>query len=89
MLFRSWWSRWRSLEEALDEKQPGAKGYNQLLVGAGIAADKVDKLGSRFGLTPADRARLKAEAATVAKAKVMTRPTTNLDRQGPPKARGK
>ncbi len=80
-----WWAELRRVQAVLSKTTPGAKGYNQLLIGAGICADKFDKLGSRFGLTPSDRAKLRAEVATVQKAKVATRPRTKLDQQGPPK----
>lgn len=70
---------------ALRKTKPGAKGYNQLLVALGICTDKVDKIASRFGLTPSDRAKLRAEQVGPVKAKVATRPRTKLDRAGGPK----
>lgn len=64
----------------LRRTKPGGKGYNQLLVASGIAFDKFDKIASRFGLTPSDRAKLRAEMSGPVKAKVAVRKPTKLDR---------
>ncbi len=80
-----WWAELKRVQTALAESAPGEKGYNQLLIAGGICSDKLDKLASRFGLTPADRAKLKAENTGPPIAKVPTRPRTKLDQQGPPK----
>ena len=81
--------RWRAelarVRVELKRTRPGAKGYNQLLIGAGICSDKMDKIASRFGLTPSDRARLRAESPVVQKPRVASRPATKLDRNGRPK----
>lgn len=63
---------------------PGHKGYKDALIAAGICQDKFDKLATKFGMTPADRAKLRSEAGPP-KAKVPTRPRTKLDAAGPPK----
>ena len=73
------------IRKELRKTRPGAKGYNQLLVASGIAFDKYDKIASRFGLTPSDRAKLRAEMVGPVKAKVATRKPTKLDKQGGPK----
>ena len=81
--------RWRAelkrVRSHLKRTRPGAKGYNQLLVAAGICSDKVDKIASRFGLTPSDRAKLRAETVGPQKARVATRPKTKLDKAGGPR----
>jgi phage terminase small subunit len=84
-----WWSRWQEVEEVLSTRKPGTNGYTQLLVASGICSDKFDRLASRFGLTPADRAKIRAEVVVKPRAKVATRPPTKLDKQGPPKQKGK
>ena len=80
-----WWSELRRVKTALVASAPDAKGYNQLLVAAGICSDKFDKIANRFGLTPCDRAKLGAESTGPVKPRVATRPKTALDLSGPPK----
>lgn len=80
-----WWAELKRVQGALKKSRPGEKGYNQLLIGAGICSDKLDKLASRFGLTPADRAKLRAVEVVPGRPKVATRPRTKLDQDGPPK----
>lgn len=80
-----WTARSDRIAAELDKLKPGDKEFKALLVAAGIATDKVSDLTKRFGISPADRAKLKAEAPVVAVAKVPTRPKTKLDKQGPPK----
>lgn len=81
--------RWRAeltrVRSVLKRTRPGGKGYNQLLIAAGICSDKMDKIASRFGLTPSDRAKLRAEQVGPVKSKVATRKPTKLDRNGAPK----
>lgn len=79
-----WWSELRRVQVALRAMVPGAKLYKDTLIAAGICSTNLDRLASRFGLTPADRARLKADTGPP-KAKVPTRPRTKLDAAGPPK----
>jgi phage terminase small subunit len=79
------WAELRRIKAVIAKTKPGAKGYNQLLVGHAITTDKFDKIAGRFGLTPADRAKLKVEAVGPPKPKVLARPPTKLDRTGPPK----
>ena len=78
------WSELRRVKKVLATKQPGEAGYNTLLVAVGILTDKFDKIASRFGLTPADPARLNVEVAAPVKARVATRPRTKLDKMGKP-----
>jgi phage terminase small subunit len=79
-----WWHELKRTQGKLAKTEPGAKGYNQLLIGVGICSDKVNKLAGLFGLTPSDRAKLRFEQAEGAKARVATRPKTKLDAQGGP-----
>jgi phage terminase small subunit len=79
------WAELQRIKAVLGVMVPGEKGYNALLVAAGICTDKLDRLASRFGLTPADRAKIHAEGGTT-KARVATRPKTALDKTGPPAA---
>ena len=78
-----WVERSNRIAAALDAMQPTDKDFGRLLVSAGIATDKVDKLASRFGLNPTDRAKV-PQGEGPAKAKVPTRPRTKLDTQGGP-----
>jgi phage terminase small subunit len=81
-----WWAELERVTAVRDGMVPGEKGYNSILIASGICADKVVKLSEKFGLTPADRAKLKPEvAAGPAAAKVPTRPRTKLDAKGKPK----
>ncbi len=80
-----WWARWVECEAALDaEETPGTVEHSRLIKAAATCSASFDRIASRFGLTPADRAKLRSEAPAQAKAKVATRPATKLDRQGPP-----
>lgn len=79
-----WWHELKRAQDELAKSKPGAKGYNQLLIGVGICSDKVNKLAGLFGLSPSDRAKLRFEQAGPAKARVATRPKTKLDAQGGP-----
>jgi hypothetical protein len=85
-----WIARSDRIAELLDSLDPTDKDFKGLLVQAGIATDKVSDLTKRFGISPADRAKLKAIPSVngPAVAKVPTRPQTKLDRAGKP-AKGK
>jgi phage terminase small subunit len=80
-----WWAELRRVQAVLRGMVPGEKGYKDTLIGAGICTTNLDRILCRFGLTPADRAKLKAETSGPPVAKVATRPKTRLDAQGPPK----
>ena len=84
-----WWAELRRVKTVLAATTPDAKGYNGLLVAAAVCTDKLDKIASRFGLTPSDRAKLGAESTGPVKPRVATRPKTALDQSGPPKPKGK
>jgi len=81
-----WIERSERIAATLDKLKPTEKEFKGLVVVAGIATDKVAVLTSRFGLSPADRAKIKAEiAAGPPKPKVPVRPATKLDKQGGPR----
>lgn len=80
-----WVVRADTIAAVLAVAQPGQKGYTQLLTAAAIATDKVAVLSGRFGLSPADRAKLGVDTSTPTPAKVKTRPRTKLDGEAPPK----
>jgi P27 family predicted phage terminase small subunit len=67
-----WWARYRRCSEALDGLDPAGAAASKLMVSAAIASDKFNALAARFGLTPADRAKLRADAAPK-KSGVLTR----------------
>lgn len=78
-----WMAEADKLAAARAGMKPGDKGYAQNVTMYGIATDKIAMHSTRFGLSPADRAKLRAEAAAgPAKPKVATRPRTTLDAQG-------
>lgn len=87
--------RWQVRAEQIDAAlalQPagGEKEYVSLLSAASTATANLLALSQRFGLSPADRAKLKimptaSATATAAKPKVATRPRTSLDAAPPPK----
>lgn len=81
-----WWVQLNRLLTQVEEAEPGTTEFNRLLIGAGICEDKVERIAAKFGLSPADRAKLRTtEAPVQPAAKVPTRPKTRLDAQGPPK----
>lgn len=84
-----WITRADRIAKELDVLAPSDKSFKGLLVAAAIATDKVSDLTKRFGISPADRQRLRTGDAAPTVAKVPTRPVTKLDKQGPPKKKGK
>lgn len=80
-----WLSEFQRVQMILQTMTPGQKGYKDTLVSAGICSANYDKLASKFGLTPADRSKLKVVEVGPPVAKVPTKPKTKLDLQGPPK----
>lgn len=80
-----WWNELRKIKAEISKMKPSDKRYNQRITGAAIIQDKVDKIACRFGLTPADRTRLRVEMAGPQKPRVATRPRTKLDKNGKPK----
>lgn len=82
-----WLVRADQIEEALGTRTPGTKGFASLLVAAATATNALLALSQRFGLTPADRAKIKVVVpitGPASKPKVATRPRTSLDGQAPP-----
>jgi phage terminase small subunit len=79
-----WLARMDALADLIDSTDPTDPGYHKALIGAAICTDKLSTLSTRFGMTPADRARLRVNAGPQ-RAKVATRPRTKLDAAGPPK----
>ncbi len=80
-----WWAELRRIRAALAKMTPGKHGYGSLIGTAATCSKEVDRLLTRFGLTPVDRAKLRAESVVPVKAKVAVRPKTALDRKGKPK----
>lgn len=80
-----WHAELRRVQAVLGKMTPGAKGYNQLLVAAGICGDKFEKLAGKFGMNPTDRGKLRIVESGPRVAKVPTRPRTKFDLQGKPK----
>ena len=55
-----WWARYRKFGDRLDKAGEDENTY-QLMLQVGICHTNFDKVASRFGLTPSDRAKLRAE----------------------------
>lgn len=79
-----WWVRMGRMARRVDEMEAASPYYVQALTGAGICSTNFDRLASKFGMTPADRAKLRVVDAAPAGPKVRTRPPTKLDKQGKP-----
>ncbi len=63
-LMVEWLAKYRRYSDAADSMPIDDKGLYQMTLLAGIAATNFDRFASRFGLTPADRSRLKVDPAT-------------------------
>ncbi len=57
-----WWARYCKLSRELDQKKADDEGYLSLLRATDLACRAFDRLASRFGMSPVDRARLRADA---------------------------
>jgi len=58
-----WWDRYLRFSSALDEiEEPKDKEARRLTIMTGIAWNQFERIAAKFGLTPADRARLKPDA---------------------------
>jgi phage terminase small subunit len=81
-----WWAELLKIQEQLGNMVPGQTRYKETLTAAGVAIDKVTRIGEKFGLTPGDRAKLGVGASSGPPvAKVAVKPKTKLDAMGPPK----
>jgi phage terminase small subunit len=80
-----WWAQLRRIQKQLEILSPAVRGFKDVLSAAGQTLDRVIKIAERFGLTPADRAKLGVVNAGPPVAKVPVRQKTKLDQQGPPK----
>lgn len=68
-----WWQRYRQFSDALDAALVSKIPTYQLTLQVGIATTNFDRLASRFGLTPSDRARLKIAPKATASTPVPAR----------------
>src|SRR5688572_22900134 len=55
-----WWGRYREYSDRLDTA-PESQDTYRLMIQVGICHTNFDKVASRFGLTPSDRAKLRME----------------------------
>lgn len=69
-----WIERSERIAAELDVLAPSSPKFKNLLIAAGIATDKVAALTRQFGLTPADRSRLKGVDTKPAKPAIRTAP---------------
>jgi P27 family predicted phage terminase small subunit len=60
-----WWARYRRYAAALDKTRANLKGGQGILTRCVMASKQFEGLATRFGLTPCDRAKLRADAGTV------------------------
>jgi P27 family predicted phage terminase small subunit len=56
-----WWARYRLGEKRLEKLQPGHKREYQQTLLVAICWTNFDKIASRFGMTPSDRAKLRLD----------------------------
>jgi P27 family predicted phage terminase small subunit len=54
-----WWGRYRRYSRMLDRMKNNDKNLYQTTILCGIACTNFDKVASKFGLTPSDRAKLR------------------------------
>lgn len=80
-----WWARAQIAGRKLDTMSPGTVEYGRLMRQAAEASGAFDRIAKRFGLTPSDRAQLRAEQVVQVQAKVPVKPATVLDKKGKPK----
>ncbi len=81
-----WIDRAERINVVLSAMDPAETGYVKALTGAAIATDKILQLSARFGISPADRAKLRSDTSSgPPKPKVKVRTPTKSDRTGPPK----
>lgn len=66
VLMCEWWALYRRLRDSLPPEGSLA-GQTQTITQMAIATDKFDRLASRFGLNPSDRARLRLPPPGAAK----------------------
>lgn len=88
-----WQVRAEQVEAAISPLVPGSKEHVALIGVAATVTSTLLALSQRFGLSPADRAKMKllppaAASGSPAKPKVATRPRTKLDGQAPPENAG-
>src|SRR5262245_32665530 len=60
-LMCEWYGRYREYSDRLDTA-PESQDTYRLMIQVGIANTNFDKVASRFGLTPSDRAKLRADS---------------------------
>src|SRR6516165_7160845 len=68
-----WWARYRRYAAALDRTRPTLKGGQGILTRCVMASKQFEGLAMRFGLTPCDRAKLRAEAGSAPRPKIESR----------------
>lgn len=56
-----WFGKFRKIQKALDKMAATNKDHYRLLIQMQMASNCFDKLAARFGMTPADRTRIKVE----------------------------
>jgi P27 family predicted phage terminase small subunit len=60
-LLCQWWQRYLRFSRALDRVSPIYKNSQRLVRLVDVASKWFDRIGSRFGLTPADRAKMRTQ----------------------------
>lgn len=82
-----WWSQWETAELSLQDYEIGTIAHTRIFNAASTASQNFDRIARRFGMTPVDRAAMRAEATARTKPKVATKPKTALDKKGAPKGK--
>jgi phage terminase small subunit len=74
-LMCQWHARSEKYGRQLDRLQPTARAFQAIFLAAHLAATRFNKISSKFGLNPTDRARIRVQAAPT-RANVMKRDRT-------------
>jgi hypothetical protein len=77
-----WWAELNRARRSMAELKPGTIGYTRVMNAVAVCEDRVNKASERFGLTPADRAKLRVSNPISTSPKVPTIKKPNLP---PPK----
>jgi P27 family predicted phage terminase small subunit len=62
-LMCQWHARYEKYGKQLDRLQPTAKAFQAVFLAAHLSSTRFNKIASKFGLNPIDRARIRVQAA--------------------------
>jgi P27 family predicted phage terminase small subunit len=56
-----WWRQYRKIQKAINKVGATNPAYYKLMIQMNMASNNFDKLAAKFGMTPADRTRVRVE----------------------------